>query len=342
MYKKLQITFRNTDDETTKNVVWDIRDIPLAQKWASALQKDYLDTDARIEKQFMLHGWVYPKTKIERTIPFMCEELNFHIERVNQYCKKNKIDYNIDLHFDAKTVDQDQLNKIHHHFEILIGQIWNVSEYWDQFDKSHQFSVNNFNWLCHEIESQLRGLEAYEDNKSSSSVVICMEPIVRHDLIEADGDYDHFEMIHQPFGAIRMHYAQTGKTHREAWHDEDEDIYNSNISGIRYLSGEFDVNFNHGHPGENWDEFKKWCMEKQIDIKDKTLSLGWCFLGDLNRRASDLPDDNIEAMLELWNYDDICGIALYDENNMQLAEKSCNYNWLDWYTERKNKLIEAS
>ena len=34
MYKKLQITFRNTDDETTKNVVWDIRDIPLAQKWA--------------------------------------------------------------------------------------------------------------------------------------------------------------------------------------------------------------------------------------------------------------------------------------------------------------------
>ena len=56
MYKKLQITFRNTDDETTKNVVWDIRDIPLAQKWASALQNDYLDTDARIEKQFMLHG----------------------------------------------------------------------------------------------------------------------------------------------------------------------------------------------------------------------------------------------------------------------------------------------
>ena len=47
----------------------------------------------------------YIKTKIERTIPFMCEELNFHIERVNTYCKKNKIDYNIDLHFDAKTVD---------------------------------------------------------------------------------------------------------------------------------------------------------------------------------------------------------------------------------------------
>ena len=41
MYKKLQITFRNTDDETTKNVVWDIRDIPLAQKNGQRITKDY-------------------------------------------------------------------------------------------------------------------------------------------------------------------------------------------------------------------------------------------------------------------------------------------------------------
>ena len=74
----------------------------------------------------MLHGWVYIKTKIERTIPFMCEELNFHIERVTQYCKKNKIDYNIDSHFDAKTVDPRSTKQNTHHFEILIGQIWNV------------------------------------------------------------------------------------------------------------------------------------------------------------------------------------------------------------------------
>ena len=62
-------------------------------------------------------------------------------------------------------------------------------------------------------------------------------------------------------------------------------IFTIVIFMMRYLSGESDVNFNHGHP-KNWDEFKKWCMEKQIDIKDKTLSPGWCFLGDLNRRAS--------------------------------------------------------
>ena len=51
MYKQLQITFRNTEDATTKNIVWDIRDFNLAQKWAKALQTDYLETDAKIEKQ---------------------------------------------------------------------------------------------------------------------------------------------------------------------------------------------------------------------------------------------------------------------------------------------------
>ena len=233
MYKQLQITFRNTEDGTTKNIVWDIRDFNLAQKWAKALQTDYLETDAKIEN-VMLHGWVYPKTSNERTIPFMCEELNFHIDKVNTYCKKHDIDYNIDLHFDPATVDQDILNKIHHHFEILIGQTWNKSEIYEKFDLPHQFSVNNFNWLCHEIESQLRGLKAYEMNRSSSSVVICMKPIVRHDLVLENGDYDNFEMKDLEFGQIRMHYSQTGKTHREAWHDEDEDIHNSNISGIPF------------------------------------------------------------------------------------------------------------
>jgi len=341
MYKKLVVTFRNSKDSSSKNVVWDIREHALAQKWAQALQNDYLESDAKLEKQFMLHGWVYPKTNNERTIPFMCEELNFHIDKVNKYCKQHDIDYNIDLHFDPDALDQDILNKIHHHFEILIGQTWNKSEIYEKFDLPHQFSVNNFNWLCHEIESQQRGLKAYETNKSSSSVVICMKPIIRHDMKLEDGDYDYFEMKNQKFGQIRMHYAQTGKTHREAWHDEDEDIFDSNISGIRYLSGEFDINFNSNND-EDWDSFRNWCIEKQIDVNDKTLSLGWCIFGDIDREESGLAQDNMLAMEELWKYDDIYSIILLDENNKELAKKSWDYSWLDWYNERKAQLLNTT
>jgi hypothetical protein len=333
-YKTLKITFNNTETKQTKNVFWDIRQFSLAQKWAAALEADYLNTGAVLEKQFMLHGWVYPTSSNRRTIQFMCDELNFHIDQVNNYALENDIDYYIDMFFTEETLDQEQLNKIHHHFEILIGQTWNMSEWYEQFDAAHQFSINNFNWLCHEIESQLRGLDAYNNNRSSSSLVFCMKPIKRHELVEADGDYDNFEMRDLEFGQIRMHYAQTGKTHREAWHDNDEDIYDDNISGIRYLSGEFDIHLNTKSTGEDWNAFQTWCMEKQIDVNDKTLSLGQCCFGDLNKSLSGFADNNLGTMQELWQYDDIQTITLYNENGLS-SSFSWGYNWNEQYAERK-------
>ena len=338
-YKTLKVTFNNTQTNQTKDVYWDIAQFKLAQKWANALATDYLNTNASLEKQFMLHGWVYPESGNQRSIQYMCDELNFHIDQVNNYALENDIDYYIDMFFTEETLDQDQLNKIHHHFEILIGQIWNVSEWYNQFDEAHQFSINNFNWLCHEIESQLRGLRAYRNDRSSSSVVFCMNPIIRHDLVEAEGDYDHFEMRDLEFGQLRMHYAQTGKTHREAWHDDDEDIYDHNISGIRYLSGEFDINFNTNSKPENWEAFRNWCMEKQIDVNDKTLSLGQCCFGDLNREMSGFGTDDLSTMKELWQYDDIQTISLIDTADV-VSSSSWDYTWRDQYNERKRKLFE--
>lgn len=347
-YKKLSITLCNTDNEYTRTLVFDIRDIGVAQKWAQALADDYLDPDKtiRLEKQFMLHGWVYPDNSNSRTISFMCDELNFHIDAVNNYAKKHDIPYHIDMHFDPQTVDQEQLNEIHHHFEVLIGQVWAVSNYYNLFDRLHQWSINNFNWLCHEIESQLRGIDAYNHGRSNSSIVTCLYPIVRHDMSLEQGDWDYFEMRDLEFGQIRMHYAQTGKTHREAWHDQDEDIYDSNISGIRYISGEFDVDLNtpaykpDGTPYEtDWEGFKQWLMKKNVDITDKTLALGWCVFADLNRdNWADKTD--FEIMQELWNCDDIKTIELTLSNGKTIS-KTWDYTWRDLYFDIKQNLIES-
>ena len=176
-FTKLKVTLRKTDDDSyVRDLYFDIKDNSIAQKWANALYIDYLtsETQHAIEKQFMLHGWVYPNTSNARTIPFMCEELNFHIATVNKYAENNGIDYFIDMYFDPNTLTQDQLNDIHHHFEILIGQIWDVSDYYSKFDEAHQWSINNFNWLCHELESQLRGAKAAAANRSSGSIVVCI------------------------------------------------------------------------------------------------------------------------------------------------------------------------
>lgn len=344
MYKKLKVVLRNTQTNDTFDLMFDIKSHSVAQKWANALHNDYLTTDAVLEKQFMLHGWPYQNSSNARTVEFMCSELNFHINKINSYCQQNSMNYFIDMNFDHNTVDQDQLNKIHHHFEILIGQIWDVSTYYEKFDLPHQFSVNNLNWLCHEIESALRGIDAYNNNRSSSSIVMCMKPIVRYDMIEQEGDYDYFEMKDLEFGQIRMHYAQTGKTHREAFHDNDEDIYDSNISGIRYISGEFDINLKiESRPDQvvkqTWLDFADWLTLKGVDINDKTLSLGFCVLADLNRE--NLPEENFEIMKKLWQYDDVLSIGLIDTQDVEVI-RHWEYTWNDWYNLRKEELINSS
>lgn len=346
-FTKLKVTLRNTTDNSyVRDLYFDIRDTGIAQKWANALYTDYLTsrTQHAIEKQFMLHGWVYPNTSNTRTVPFMCEELNFHIAAVNEYAANNNIDYFIDMHFDPDTLTQDQLNDIHHHFEILIGQIWNVSNYYPMFDEAHQWSINNFNWLCHEIESQLRGVKAAADDRSSSSVVVCMNPIVRHEMSLEEGDWDHFEMRDLEFGQVRMHYAQTGKTHREAFHDNDDTIYDSNISGIRYISGEFDVHLNikpsSGRADTDWYAFREWLIEKGADLNDKSLALGWCVFADLDRSNWGDKTD-FEIMQELWGCDDLLAIQLTDVDGNSTT-KQWSYTWQDSYFQKKHDLVEIA
>jgi len=347
-YKKLKVTLRKTTDKTyVRDLLFDIRDNSLSQKWAKALHEDYLDKRKypNIEKQFMLHGWPYlSETSNQRQVEFMCEELNFHIHVVNEYARKKGIPYKIDMHFDEATLTQEQLNEIHHHFEVLIGQIWNVSNYYPMFDEYHQWSINNFNWLCHEIESQLRGLKAYNDDRSSSSIVVCMDPIIRHDMSESEGDYDFFQMEDLIFGQVRMHYAQTGKTHREAYHDNDEDIYDSNISGIRYISGEFDVHLNIPHPShsseKDWASFRQWLRSKDVDLNDKTLALGWCVLADFDRYTWGDKTD-LEIMQELWQCDDLVCIELHDHTGMPLVSKKWTYTWQDRYFQTKQALLDS-
>jgi len=345
MYEKLKVVLRNTQNNNTKDLFFNIREHHVAQNWATALITDYINTDAILEKQFMMHGWIFDENNPNaRTVDFMCRELNFHINRINDYCQRKKINYFINMSFDSNTVDQEQLNEIHHHFEILIGQIWNVSSYYNMFDQDHQFSVNNLNWLCHEIESKLRGIYAFNEKRSSSSIVVCMKPIVRYDLIESNGDYDYFEMKDLEFGQVRMHYAQTGKTHWEAYYDSDEDIYDSNISGIRYLSGEFDINLKNKIKSDQelllqWEDFKDWITQKGLDVNDKTLSLGFAVLADMDKTG--MPESEFEIMQELWKYDDILSIGVLDTQG-NIFEKSWEYTWQDWYNQRKTSLINNS
>ena len=344
-YPRLRVRLRNyTDPTVTRDLLFNIKQDPVAQKWAGFLHTDYLERNAKLDKKFMLHGWIYDADDYtQRNMGLMIGEMNFHIHAINTYAQRNGIDYHIDMSFDLESTDQQKLNAIHHHFEQLIGQIWNRSPLYDQFDEVHKWSINNLNWLCHEMEGQLHGQRAHRSGSVSSSIVWCveMQDIVRHEMVPED--YDLFQMKDMEFGDVRMHYAQTGKTHREAYHDNDSDIFDSNITGYRYLSGEFGIHLGVANPNHNgpawWQGYEDWLTEKGIDVTDKTLGLGWQIFATLDRTPwGDATEAEIGRSLHAC--DDLLSTALLDADDNVIAETEWTYTWRDEYYYKKQLIID--
>ncbi|MCF8060365.1 MAG: hypothetical protein K9K67_13775 [Bacteriovoracaceae bacterium] len=312
--KYLEIQLQGLDSGKTRKVRWKLRKHPTAQRFIKALVKNCLNKDNILEKNYCFHGWLPPRgaeSVNSRNINFLCEELNKAVDHVNLYCQKNEIDYRIEEFFSPDLLNQDLLNRIHHHFETWVGQVWDPGILNEQADEKTKLAVKQLNYLCHEMESLLKSQRANEEGNYYASLFVAFKDVVREELhIE---DYDHFEFW-LPFGSLRLHYAQLGKTHIEAFYDDDDIVDHSNISGLRYLSGEFDISFISNSKGKKAKEkeylrFREWMLLKGFDPDDKKLAIGYIIVADLVREDFGNLSD-FEILEELFNYNQIKKITL--------------------------------
>ena len=337
VYKQFRMTFRNTQTGAQQAVRYNLEPHLLAQKWARANQYDYLEQECLAEKNYMLQHWEYtPGNPNARDIPALCAELNRYVEIINNYfdgSSDRRVDYHITQYFDPATLDQNILNEIHHHFEILIGQVWNVSEYFKKADLPTSFAIRQLNNLCHEMESLRKPGLSMSHKNWTSYIYFPFIPGYRYKFVESD--YDHFER-NRHFGDLFLHYAQLGKTPLEAWFGRDEVVGEDNITGLRYLSGEFVVNFTDDISDEDQTrnrmkedaKFFPWLRSKGQDPESKFTGVGNITIGKFER--NDFPGMTArEIMLELFKYDDIYKLELIDYNNNVVAEKILDYTWKD-------------
>ena len=96
----------------------------------------------------------------------MCSELNWAIERVNDFYKDKGYPH-IDLHFSPEALQGDQyrdlMNQLHHHFELLIGQVWNVSDWFKMANHETIYAIRILNNNCHQIENVINSLDSEHD-----------------------------------------------------------------------------------------------------------------------------------------------------------------------------------
>lgn len=344
---KLILQFRDIN-QTVENydLKFNIRNTPLAAAWCDLLIKNIFGTRHPIEKPYSLHGWQTTwETDTPRNLKYICTKLNAAIDYVNLRMKEHGYPH-IDLEFTVEKLRsrkyQQLMNDIHHHFEILIGQSWNTSEWYKKADEPTRTAIRMLNNYCHEIEGivaaineqKLLNIIPFFDLHPGMSVNVGLN------CPDFDGKYfltkqkkeitlEGYECFTNEYywGAVFIYYAQLGKTHLDAFNDKDKHIDKNNVSGWRYLTGEFVVNLPIKPKSQIDKKFKKWLKKNDFDINDKTLGIGFPVVADIE---TDQSRKKVAAELRLRN--DLYQIRLEDELGNVVHSRIFDYSWQDQST----------
>lgn len=316
------LVFTNHQTRESRPVRFNIEQHSLGQRWAAML-KDLLLAEAHLEKNYLFHGWC----KGERNLKFLCAEMNEQIKIVNKYFSSQppKLYYHISQVFDEATVNQHELNLIHHDFELLMGQVWDLSKFFLAASSEVKHAIRQINNLCHEMEAFLHSQASYSQGYCNAYMIASMFPKTTQNLLAEDRQ--HFKIFND-FGVVHLHYAQTGKTHLEAFFSNDDIVHDKNITGLRYLSGEFDIFFGDYDDPTYREEFKnkffQWLQERGVNPAEHNL--GFAPIAHLDR--SQFPGMKpFEILNELFRYTDVSEIIL--QSNAGTYALPYAYRWSD-------------
>ena len=353
MVNKVIVTLQNPLDKTdTIDYVINAYDTPMGLRWFAALQ-DILQRNLYLEKNFCFLG--FPDT--QRDLDYICRELFWAKHEINHFFRgEYEIEENYfprDLRPDGINPNQDLMNKLHNHFEILQGTVWGLSDWYKRADYTTKFAIRQLNNLCHEAESlmlsQRKKQQAPEWVRPSQITTFLNAP--RYDFPNeykttfAETRYD------RRFGEVYLHWTQIGKTLYEVYRDEQGiDIDKATcdaITHLRYYSGEFDIEwaqtvaYNGPHPWhtKEMDSFKKWLLRNGFSLEDVQYNYGYHPVAHVDLVHSFGTTDYFKVWERLSTYLDIQSIRCDDGSGSLLRSVyPYSYNDPDYYDQQIERL----
>jgi hypothetical protein len=239
------------------------------------------------------------------------------------------------------------LNKLHNHFEVLQGTVDNLSLYYKLADYKTKYAIRQLNVLCHEIETLIlsQQKQAHVPEWTRPSQITTWLHAKRYRLLDKHRELFNQNGYDRRFGHVYMHWTQIGKTLFEVFRDEgapnlDGTICDA-ITHLEYYSGEFDIEWAadmcYGDTKTPWhtdqqNAFNEWLIKNNLDPKDKTLSLGYLPLGEVDLERSFGTTNMFAIWDQLSRCLDIYKIAVDD------TSQTFDYCWTD--TDYKQKQID--
>ena len=305
---EVKVTLRNPLDKTDYLDYYIVpNDTQLAQDWVQAL-KETLESKKLLEKNFCFMG--FPKT--QRTLEYLCEELNQHCETINSFnfMAHGLLNYVIEEWFHPNVVrfpdtypidgathpivkhtDRPEtlglktkhsvMNQLHNHFERLQGTVSGLSEYYRVADYETKYAIRQLNNICHEMESLILSQRKFRTVPEwiRPSQITTFLHADRKQLTDEHRQGFLTNGYDRRFAHVYMHWTQIGKTLFEVWRDEGApeltDTVCEAITHLEYFSGEFDIEW---AKSVTMSDENPWHIEEQLKFNE------WLINNNLNPR----------------------------------------------------------
>jgi hypothetical protein len=347
MANKVTVTLRNPlNKKDTLDYVICVYDTAMGRNWHMALQ-DVLRRNLYLEKNFCFLG--FPDTP--RDLDYICKELNWATSQINKFFG---LEYWIPDVYLPTTIrtgldpKQDIMNRLHNHFEILQGTVWELSDYYKRADYKTKFAIRQLNNLCHEAESLMlsQRKQATQPEWIRPSQITTFLNAPRYEFpAELKTTFDETQ-YDRKFGEVYLHWTQIGKTLYEVYRDEqgvdiDASVCDA-ITHLRYYSGEFDIEwaqdvvFNGPHPWHTREMtgFRDWLGRNGFDVADAQYNYGYHPVGQVDLQTSFGTTDYNKVWPILSKYLDIYKISANDVS----SEYNYNYTDADYYEQQIERL----
>lgn len=271
MAQKIYLTFSDLNKNSSQEFEWDVCSTPLAEKWFANLAQSV--ASPKLYREQIFRGWATRNEDLYTIV----DKLNVCISKINKY-------YGSRYHIPEQAyfgMDQDRLNALHHHFELLIGQSWNLSELNKNAPMDIQIATRGLNDFIHNYEAAVRTQhEITHGIRPTRFFQFQLTPFVQKPLSLEDLRSFTFECS---LGDMVTNYCQLGKTWLEVCNDNDDYINIENISPLRYYTSSFNCLFYDIARQEaescrkSVKEYIRHIMDKNgqsIDLEDPRLALG--------------------------------------------------------------------
>ena len=238
MYKKMHVTYSGDDDLT---LTYNINETSIAQRWATLL--DEAIQQYTIDDPKRLYG--FDTLDIERQKAV--DAINKCVDTINNYSPGF-----VERRMTPELI-QDDLNYLHHIFEVYHGMLNEPHEFFIEAPVEVQRALGQLNLEVHRCEAMAEGtvrkmmptqLTTYYDQPRG--------PGIR--TLE-DDDYEHFT-DYVDFGTVYLLYVEIGKTLQDMAIDDDDHIGDEAYKPFRHYASDFVIRY-FGVKTETLSKFRK-------------------------------------------------------------------------------------